>query len=117
MKYTDIDNYLYKRVALIGSIANPNIGDDAILDVNLRHIENMYGDHYKAYVFTKDASYTIRFINGFKGEVLPVDYLHRISLNSEYNCDKILKEEEKLLSEGTFDDDIAIPHCIIFLKK
>ena len=107
MKYTDVDHYLYKRIALIGAIANPNTGDDAILDVNLHNIENMYGEHYKVYVFTKDASYTVRFTDGLKGEVLPVDYLHRITLSSEYNCEKILKEEEELLSERTFDDNVS----------
>ena len=29
---------VYKRIALIGAIANPNIGDEAILEANLQKI-------------------------------------------------------------------------------
>lgn len=109
------DQFLYKRVALIGAIANPNVGDDAILDLQLDRLERMYGDNYKAYIFSKDASYTIRFTQNKRGEILPVDYLHRISVNAAYSQDIIRKQEEKLLSltaDSEDEEQFAILHKI-----
>ena len=100
------DQYLYKRVALIGAIANPNVGDDAVLDMQLNRLERMYGDNYKAYIFSKDASYTIRFTQNKRGEILPVDYLHRISVNAVYAQDIIQEQEKKLLEyTGSSDEE------------
>ena len=38
---------IYKRIALFGAIANPNVGDEAILNANLQMIYRMYGDNCK----------------------------------------------------------------------
>lgn len=91
-------SYVYRRVALIGAIANPNVGDDAILDVQLNNLDRMFGDNYKAYVFSKDPSYTIRFVQDKSGEVLPIDYLHRLVIESQFDIEKIKKREEELLA-------------------
>lgn len=88
----------YKKIALIGAIANPNIGDEAILESNLQLIQKMYDSNCKIYVFTKDASYTSVNNLDIRNQVIPVDYIHRISLNCKYDINEIEKEICNLLS-------------------
>lgn len=63
---------VYKRIALLGATANPNIGDEAILTANIQKIRKMYGDNCKIYVFTKDATYTSIY-NGEYGQIIAID--------------------------------------------
>lgn len=97
MKAVAEDAYTpFRRVALIGAIANPNAGDEAILHENLRQIKRMFGDNCVVYVFTKDASYTAMHSGG--SCVVPIDYLHRITRECGYNVQKIQKKHEELLA-------------------
>ena len=86
----------FRRVALIGSIANPNVGDEAILEECICHIEQMFGDNCVIYVFSKDASLTSLITSG--KHVVPVDYLNRISKECGYTLSKIRDKHEELLS-------------------
>ena len=99
-KMVNENAYTFKRIALIGAIANPNVGDDAILDVQLLNIRKMYGENCKVYVFSKDPSYTVRFYSAGRLEVIPVDYLHRITVRCNYAYWKILEETQTLLEGG-----------------
>ncbi len=87
---------VYKRIALIGAIANPNVGDEAIVEANLQKIRKMYGENCKIYVFTKDAAYT-SFYTGGDGKIIPVDYLHRFTIECGYNVDLMKKRMEGLI--------------------
>lgn len=42
-----------KKIALIGAIANPNLGDEALLQANLQLINKIYGKYATVYIFTK----------------------------------------------------------------
>ena len=93
---------VYKRIALIGAIANPNIGDEAILEANLQKIKKMYGDNCKVYVFTKDSSYTAMY-NSLTTSIVPVDYLHRITKACQYNIENLEKELSQILKFSDSD--------------
>lgn len=76
---------VYKRIALLGATANPNIGDEAILTANIQKIRKMYGDNCKIYVFTKDATYTSIY-NGEYGQIIAIDYIHKFALSCNYDA-------------------------------
>lgn len=81
-----------KTIALFGAFANPNIGDEAILEGNLQLIYEMYGSDCLVYVFTKDSSYTSLYNNcNSKIKVVPISYLHDISVKA--NFDPIIIDE------------------------
>ena len=44
---------VYRRIALLGAVANPNIGDEAVLAANIQKIRKLYGVNCKIYVFQK----------------------------------------------------------------
>ena len=104
----------FRRVALVGAIANPNMGDEAILHENLRLIKRMFGENCIVYVFTKDASYTALHVQ--EQGVVPVDYLHRITKECHYDLGKICARHEELLAyepgEGD-DSDFEAIHDIM----
>lgn len=104
---------IYKKIALIGAIANPNIGDESILWANLQMIEKMYGKNCKVYVFTKDSSYTA--LHSLKAglHIIPVDYLHRITIQNNYDIDSIKKEFDTLLNFNTESEENFLYKSII----
>lgn len=104
---------IYKKIALIGAIANPNIGDESILWANLQMIEKMYGKNCKIYVFTKDSSYTA--LHSLKAglHIIPVDYLHRITIQNNYDIDSIKKEFDTLLNYNTESEENFLYKSII----
>lgn len=104
---------IYKKIALIGAIANPNIGDESILWANLQMIEKMYGKNCKVYVFTKDSSYTA--LHSLKAglHIIPVDYLHRITIQNNYDIDSIKKEFDTLLNYNTESEENFLYKSII----
>lgn len=88
-------------IALLGSIANPNVGDEAILEANLRLINKLYGKRVKVYIFSKDASYSSiyeTYANELQCQVIPVSSLHQISLMSNYDIQKMEIYANELLS-------------------
>lgn len=88
-------------IALLGSIANPNVGDEAILEANLRLINKLYGEKAKVYVFSKDASYSSiyeTYANELQCQVIPISLLHQISLMSNYDIQKMQIYANELLS-------------------
>lgn len=88
-------------IALLGSIANPNVGDEAILEANLRLINKLYGKRAKVYIFSKDASYSSiyeTYANELQCQVIPVSSLHQISLMSNYDIQKMQIYANELLS-------------------
>lgn len=87
---------IYKRVALLGATANPNIGDEAILTANIQKIRKMYGTNCKIYVFTKDSTYTAVY-NGEYGQIIPVDYLHKFSVSCNYDADELASKLEEIV--------------------
>ena len=82
----DIQSTQLLRVAFIGAIANPNVGDEAILEENIRIVDAMYGKNKIVYVFSKDPSYTsLTSLN----TVIPVDYIHRLTLRCNFDITRI----------------------------
>lgn len=82
----DTQSTRFMRVALIGAIANPNVGDEAILEENIRLVDSMFGTHKMVYVFSKDASYTSLTS---LGDITAVDYLHRLTLRCNFEIDRV----------------------------
>lgn len=87
---------IYKRIALLGATANPNIGDEAILSANIQMIRKMYGSNCKIYVFTKDATYTGLY-NSENSQIIAVDYLHKITVMNNYNVQNMQEHQKELL--------------------
>jgi glycosyltransferase involved in cell wall biosynthesis/polysaccharide pyruvyl transferase WcaK-like protein len=96
---------VFRRIGLIGSIANPNFGDDAILDVTLKKIYRLYGENCKVYVFSKDASYTENQCASTPLKIISVDYLHRISVRNQYQLDQMELEGDALLESSVSSDN------------
>lgn len=89
-----------KVIALFGAIANPNIGDEAILESNLQLIYRMYGNDCSVYVFTKDASYTSLYNNcNFKIKFIPITYLHEITIEANFDPKIIDKIGSRIINE------------------
>ena len=97
---------IYKRIALMGSIANPNVGDEAIVEANLQRIRKMYGNNCKVYIFTKDASYTSLYTNSV-GNIVPVDYLHKFTKQCGYDVNIMKDKMEELI---TFSEEMQNPN-------
>ena len=89
---------IYRRIALFGAIANPNVGDEAILNANLQMIYRMYGDNCKVYVFSKNAAFSAQYSAYKNMQIICVDYLHKISENNFFDIRKIKEYGEKVLS-------------------
>ena len=87
---------LYKRIALVGAIANPNVGDEAILTSNLQLLQRMYGENCKIYVFTKDATYTALYSSEPRMQIIPVDYLHQLSSGSNFDIERLINIRQEL---------------------
>ena len=99
-----------RRIALVGAVANPNFGDDAILEATLDRIDAMLGRNAIVLVLTKDVSYTRR-MSGFRHscEIIPTDALHRLSVACGYSFDKIMSAEPAVLGENgaKVPDDVS----------
>lgn len=96
---------VFKRIGIIGALANPNFGDDAILEVTLKRIERMYGKNCKIYIFSKDASYSGDRVSDYSMEVVCVDYIHRISLRNHYQVELMEEEGKNLLDTNLRSDN------------
>ena len=94
---------VYKRIALLGAIANPNIGDEAILLSNIQMIKKMYHENCKLYVFTKDSSYTALYSSEPNIQIIPIDYLHRLTVNCNYNTDKLSQIYINISSDSNYE--------------
>lgn len=88
---------IYKRIALIGAIANPNVGDEAILESNLQKLYKLFGNNCKIYIFTKDSTYTALY-SSYTDVIVPIDYLHRITQNCSYDIGKMKTEFSRLMN-------------------
>lgn len=88
---------IYKRVALIGAVGNPNVGDEAILAMNIAKIRKMYGNHSVIYVFSKDATYTSLY-NSEDGNVVVTDYLHKFTLSCNYDINMMEQRADEFLN-------------------
>ncbi len=102
---------IYKRVALLGAIGNPNIGDEAVLESNIQKIRSMYGDSCLIYVFSKDPSYT-SLCNGDNSNVKVVDYLHQFTIACDYDVSKMKNLENDLLDPNTNNYRYALLHNV-----
>ena len=81
-----------KKIALIGAIANPNLGDEALLQANLQLINKIYGKYATVYIFTKNASYTSLYENfstTMDIDIIPVSFLHQITVKANYDVNKM----------------------------
>lgn len=88
---------IYKRVALVGAVGNPNVGDEAILTRNIEKIRKMYGDHCIIYVFSKDAAYTSLY-NAEDGNIVVTDYLHKFTLSCQYDISIMERKSDEFLN-------------------
>lgn len=88
----------YIRVALLGAVGNPNLGDEAVLSANLNYIYSRYGDNCKVYVFTKNSSYTSLYSSLGNMQIISVDFLHRFTVNCNYDINLMRKKENELLN-------------------
>lgn len=87
----------FKRIALMGSLGNPNIGDEAVLLANIKKLEKQYGDNCKIYVFTKDASYTSMFCSQGSEQIIAVDYLHQFTKECGYDIEVMKQKQDELV--------------------
>ena len=104
---------IYKKIALFGAIANPNVGDEAILNANLQMIYRMYGNNCKVYIFSKNASFSAQYSTYRDMQIICVDYLHKISENTFFDIEKIKDYEDKILkypekSSASLADELLI---------
>ena len=88
---------IFKRIALLGAVANPNIGDEAVLTANIQKIRKLYGSNCKIYVFSKDATYTSLY-NSEDGQVIAVDYLHKFALKCNYDRAEMERKQDELVN-------------------
>lgn len=107
------------KIALLGATANPNLGDEAVLEANLDLINEMYHDKAKVYIFTKNASFTSLYTSlkkEYEIEIVPISYLHQITLDAGYDIQKIVKTKDQLftLQESLSDNLIAQSLTTIF---
>lgn len=87
---------VYRRIALLGAVANPNIGDEAVLAANIQKIRKLYGMNCKIYVFSKDATYTSLY-NSEDGQVIVIDYLHKFTMECNYNRAEMERRQHELV--------------------
>ena len=87
---------VYRRIALLGTVANPNIGDEAVLAANIQKIRKLYGVNCKIYVFSKDATYTSLY-NSEDGQVIVIDYLHKFTMECNYNRAEMERRQHELV--------------------
>ena len=90
-----------RRIALVGAVANPNFGDDAILEATLDRIDAALGRNAIVLVLSKDAAYTQR-MSGFRHSctVIPTDALHRLTVACGYSFDKLMATEPAILGDA-----------------
>lgn len=96
---------IFRRIGLIGAIANPNFGDDLILYTALKKIDKMYGNNCKVYIFSKDASYTQDQFASLHMNIIAVDYIHRLSVKNNYQLDRMEEEGEAILTSDAASDN------------
>ena len=86
-----------KRIALLGAFANPNLGDEALLDAALENIEEMFGENAIVHILTKDASYTSRFISRFSFKIICSEAIHEISVSNDFDFEAIKTRGQEIL--------------------
>lgn len=96
-KYMKDSRLIYKRVAIIGAIGNPNVGDEAILAMNIEKIRKMYGDNCIIYVFSKDAAYTSLY-SAEDDNIIATDYLHKFTLSCKYDTSIMEQKSDEFLN-------------------
>lgn len=102
----------YKRIALLGALGNPNLGDEAILEANLQRIRKIYGDNCKVYVFTKDASYTSLWSSFGSTQIISVDYLHDFTVQNHYDIEEMKAHKDELLNDSVDNKQYSALHEI-----
>lgn len=97
------------KIAIMGSIANPNVGDEAIALETLKNIEKIASKKDEVYVLTKDCSYTIMLCKQFRFKVIPIDLLHKYVWKFPFTtedlsraCDDLINYSPSL-EENCFD--------------
>lgn len=109
------------KIALLGATANPNLGDEAVLEANLNLINEMYHDKAKIYIFTKNASFTSLYTSlkkEYEVEIVPISYLHQITLDAGYDIQKIEKIKERLFSlQESLSDNLIAQSLITIFKE
>lgn len=103
------------RIVMIGAIANPNVGDEAILERSLRRVDGLFGDDAEVRVLSKDAAYTDRLTQAHACAVTASDALHTISVRCGYDLGKLLGAEEVLLARLRGDEttgEMAYPEML-----
>lgn len=86
-----------KKVLLIGSIGNPNVGDEAILESNLELINNIYDGNVQFYIMTKNSAYTSLLFKDTSYKIVCCDFLHRLSVLNNYDRKKIENEIRNII--------------------
>ena len=89
------------NIALLGSIANPNLGDEIVLQANLKLLDRMADNIEKVYVFSKNASFTsVTTVQteSFKIKVVSVSFLHQITLECKYDVQLMNKRFNEIMA-------------------
>ncbi len=86
------------KIAIMGSIANPNVGDEAIALATLKNIEKIASKNDEVYILTKDCSYSIMLCKQFKFKVLPIDLLHKYVWQFPFTVEALSKACDDLVN-------------------
>lgn len=88
------------KIAIMGSIANPNVGDEAILLATLRNIEKIASKNDEVYILTKDCSYTIMLCKQFNFKVIPIDLLHKYVWRFQFTVEDLSNACDELVNNS-----------------
>lgn len=98
------------NVALLGSIANPNLGDEVVLQANLELLDKMADDIEKVYVFSKNASFTsvtTMLTESLKIKVVSISFLHQITLECKHDIQLMNKRFNEIMTYADSSDDCS----------
>ena len=88
------------KIAIMGSIANPNVGDEAILLATLRNIEKIASKNDEVYILTKDCSYTTLLCKQFKFQIISIDILHRYVWRFPFTVEALSKACDEMVNSS-----------------
>lgn len=107
------------NVILLGAIGNPNTGDEAVLQTTLQLLNRNRDIINKVYIFSKNTSYTAFFSDTLELNIIPVSFLHQITLECNFDTQKMKSRFDKILAGDIdgYSDENYLDKAIISIFK
>ena len=87
-----------RHIVLFGAIANPNVGDEAILDNALTRIDDVFGQNASVSILSQNAQYTEQFLHLHTCKAHASDALRALTARFPQDLDALMVTEANIIN-------------------